>query len=69
MMDASLGFSAFMGQITGPYNETVWALAKANCEARGQRLMTIDSLEEDDYVTNTLDPDFTYDTIHFNYRK
>ena len=69
MADVSLAISAFMGKITGPYNAAVWALAKTNCEARGQRLMTIDSQEEDDYVTNTLDPDFTYDTIHFNYRK
>ena len=53
-----------MGKITGPYNETVWALAKANCESRGQRLMTIDSQEEDDSVMNTLNPDFPYDTIH-----
>ena len=43
-----------MGKVTGPYPSAHWSAAKANCEARGQRLMTIDSQDEDDYVTNTL---------------
>ena len=45
-----------MGKITGPYPVANWATAKANCEALGQKLMTIDSQEEDQYVNEVLNP-------------
>ena len=48
-----------MGKITGPYPASNWARAKKNCEALGQKLMTIDSQEEDDYVNQILRPTFT----------
>ena len=48
--------SAFMGKITGPYGPSTWSAAKSFCEARGQRIMTIDSQEEENYVENTLNP-------------
>ena len=56
----SIVLSAFMGRVTGPYPSTDWSAAKTNCEARGQRLMTIDSQEEENYVMNTLNPSSEY---------
>ena len=47
-------YSAFMGKITGPYGPSSWTAAKSFCEARGQRIMTIGSQEEEEYVKNTL---------------
>ena len=40
-----------MGRITGSYSAANWATAKANCETLGQKLMTIDSQEEDESFT------------------
>ena len=45
-----------MGKITGPYPAANWATAKANCQTLGQKLMTIDSQEEDQYVNEVLNP-------------
>ena len=47
-----------MGKITGPYPSANWATAKENCESLGQKLMAIDSEEEDDYVSEILNPPF-----------
>ena len=48
----------FMGRVTGPYGPSNWTTAKADCESKGLRLMTIDSQEEENYVNNTLQPNF-----------
>ena len=53
-------FSAFMGMITGPYGPSTWTAAKSFCEARGQRIMTIDSQEEEHYVKENLNPTTEY---------
>ena len=49
-------FTGFAGRVTGSYSAANWATAKANCEALGQRLMTIDSQKEDESFTTTLSP-------------
>ena len=49
-------YLAVMGKITGSYGPSTWSAAKSFCEARGRRIMTIDSQEEEDYVENSLNP-------------
>ena len=49
-------FAAFIGQYTGPYGPLDWYSAKAHCESLGQKLMTIDSQEEENHVRNVLNP-------------
>ena len=51
-------FAAFRGTITGPYPSANWTTAKQNCEALGQKMMTIDSPEENDYFILTFNPTF-----------
>ena len=46
----------FIGRYTGPYGPMNWKPAKEHCESLGQKLMTIDSQEEEDHVQNTLNP-------------
>ena len=48
--------AAFMGRITGPYGPSDWRTAKAHCESLGQKILTIDSPEEEDDVTSVLNP-------------
>ena len=43
-----------MGKITGPYGPLDWHGAKAYCEELGQKILSIDSQEEEDYVTQHL---------------
>ena len=47
---------AFTGRYTGLYGPLDWYSAKAHCEALGQKLMTIDSQDEEDHVQSTLRP-------------
>ena len=42
--------------MTGPHGPSDWETAKAACESKGLRLLTIDSLEEDDYFRNVVQP-------------
>ena len=46
--------SAFKGKITGPYPPAVFNTAKSNCEAMGQKLLTIDSQEEEDSLSSLI---------------
>ena len=52
-----LNISAFIGKYTGPYGPSDWHTAKSQCEAMRQKLMTIDSPEEEDHVMQVLQPD------------
>ena len=47
---------AVMGKYTGPYGPSTWQTAKEHCESLGQKLMTIDSQEEEDHVQSTPNP-------------
>ena len=51
-----MSISAFMGKYTGPHGPSDWYTAKSHCEALGQKLMTIDSPEEEDHVMEVLQP-------------
>ena len=42
------------------YGPSTWPTAKSFCEARGQRIMTIDSQEEENYVNENLNPTTEY---------
>ena len=53
-----LFFAAFSGKITGPHPSANWTTAKARCEALGQKMMTIDSQEENDDFIATFNPTF-----------
>ena len=44
-----------MGKNTGPYGPANFQTAKAACEDLGQKLLTIDSREEEDYIKDNLD--------------
>ena len=44
--------AAFQGKITGPYHAAVFSEAKSNCEAQGQKLLTIDSQEEENSLSS-----------------
>ena len=44
-----------MGKITGPYGSANFQTAKTVCEDLGQKLLTIDSQEEEDYIKDNLD--------------
>ena len=46
--------SADMGAKTGPHGPLDWNAAKTYCEDLGQKLMTIDSQEEEDYLDSDL---------------
>ena len=43
-----------MGKITGPYGPANFQTAKAACEDLGQKMLTIDSQEEEDYIKDNL---------------
>ena len=45
-----------MGRVTGPHGPSDWETAKAACESKGLKLMTIDSQEEENYVNDVLQP-------------
>ena len=47
--------AAFMGKITGPYGPANFQTAKAACEDLGQKLLTIDSREEENFLKENLD--------------
>ena len=53
------------GKYTGPYGNKNWNAAKFFCEVRGQRIMTIDSQEEEDYVNENLNPTTAYKSHSF----
>ena len=44
-----------MGKITGPYGPANFQTAKAACESLGQKLLTIDSEEEQNFLKENLD--------------
>ena len=49
--------AAFQGRITGPYPTAVFNTAKSNCKDLGQKLLTIDSQEEEDSLNSILTED------------
>ena len=54
---SAVGIVVFQGKITGPYPEAMFNTAKSNCEALGQKLLTIDSQEEEDSLSSILNGD------------
>ena len=48
--------SAHRGNITGPFSDLSWTQARDYCEQQGLKLLTIDSQEEEDYVSGTINP-------------
>ena len=52
--------AASSGKYTGPYGPANWSNAKSFCETRGQRIMTIDSADEEEYVNENLNPTTRY---------
>ena len=47
--------AAFMGNTTGPYGPANFQTAKVACDDLGQKLLTIDSQEEEDYIAQNFD--------------
>ena len=54
------GLTVFIGRYTGPHGPSNFPTAQAHCGSLGQKLMTIDSPEEEDHVTSVLNPTFQY---------
>ena len=46
--------TAFQGRVTGPYPAAVFSEAKSNCETLGQKLLTIDSQEEENSLSSLI---------------
>ena len=55
-----LDFPAFIGRYTGPHGPSTFPTAQAHCQSIGQKLMTIDSPEEENHLTSVLNPTFQY---------
>ena len=61
-----ISIPANIGNITGPHGPSNYSDAREYCEQQGLKLLTIDSLEEENYVAGTLNPGFEYVTFpHF----
>ena len=46
---------AHVGKLTGPFGWSNWETAKRTCEELGQKLLTIDSQEEENIVASNID--------------